>query len=156
MTPQTQRFKHDPEGAGTWGDCWPTCMACILDLPRPEIPHFYDNGVPGSQGRAKARRWLEERGLALISHVYLGSEDLGNVLRAEANNNPGMYYILSGESRNGTCHSVVGLNAKIIWDPSQDKSGIVGPCPPWDEHDPDCGFWYVEYIGSGVSLVVDE
>ena len=39
MRPQQQKFKHDPAN-GSYGDCFRTALACILDLDRDEVPHF--------------------------------------------------------------------------------------------------------------------
>ena len=41
--------------------------------------------------------------------------------------NGGIYYILTGKSKNGTNHCVICKNGGIVWDPAIDDSGIVGP-----------------------------
>ena len=150
MIPITQLNRHDPDN-GIWGDCWSTCIASILEVPREDVPHFYDKGRSGVAGRNLARKWLKERGLTILSTVYMGELDLDDILYAQSKNNPDTYFILSGTSRNGTCHAVVALNDAIVWDPAIDKSGIVGPCEPMND-DPDCGLYYIEYIGSAVAL----
>lgn len=151
MIPITQLYKHDPEN-GMWGDCWTACLASILELPREEVPHVYDKGVDGVEGRRHARLWLEGQGLTLISTVFMGSENLKDLMYSQLVNNPDIHYILGGESKNGICHAVVAINDRIVWDPAIDKSGIVGPCPPLYDTDPECGLWYVEYIGSSIAL----
>ena len=52
--------------------------------------------------------------------------------------NPGVYYMLSGESRTGCNHVVIALDDEIVWDPSLDDSGIIGRC--------DDGFTWVEFL----------
>jgi hypothetical protein len=41
--------------------------------------------------------------------------------------NPGVFYLLGGQSRTDCGHSVVCLDDAIIWDPSLTDAGIVGP-----------------------------
>ncbi len=63
--------------------------------------------------------------------------------------NPGLYYMLLGTSKNGTGHTVICLNSKIVHDPSIDQSGIVGPMTGVKEYAD--GVWFVEFIGAGIA-----
>ena len=47
--------------------------------------------------------------------------------------NPGLYYILGGNSRHGVGHFVICANDKIVHDPSLDETGIVGEYTDTDE-----------------------
>lgn len=122
---QKQRFLHAP-AQGIWGDCERTAIACMLDLDRDEVPHFADNFKNNDDVISKERAWLRGQELAPFSCAF-GCE-LGELLACMAQNNPGLYYLLSGSSRTGVNHTVVALDGEIIWDPAINDSGITGPC----------------------------
>lgn len=137
MTPHKQKFKHDPEN-GVYGDCHRTVIACLLDKADPdEVPHI------GAEQYADVREfnkhfddYLHTQGLC---QVYIPFEStLERLLECAAVWFPNAYYILSGESRTGVNHSVVACGAEIVWDPSPNDAGIVGPC--------DDGFYWVTYF----------
>lgn len=142
MKPQKQLFRHDPS-KGIHGDCHRTAIACILDLDAADVPHFMHPDVSpnGCDGHRNAERWLNERGLTQIFSIFDGSARLRDILQAiQHTNNPGLCFILGGQSRNGCNHSVVCCDGEIVCDPSLDDSGIVGPC--------DDGWYWVTFIGS--------
>lgn len=86
--------------------------------------------------------WLHLRGLHPINVPYLG--ELRDVLETVKTTNPDTYFILGGKSRNGTGHSVVGLNNEIIWDPSPKESGIVSPMSD--------GFYWITFFGTTATV----
>jgi hypothetical protein len=139
VTPQKQLFRHNPS-AGVYGDCHRTVIACLLDLAPGDVPHFY-NASAGEGGNLQAKRdlWLSERGLAEVAMAFEGDLDLAVLLTAMRSRvPPGMHQILGGRSRNGCNHSVLVCDGAIVWDPSLDDSGIVGPC--------DDGYWWVSFL----------
>lgn len=137
---QKQLFRHDPE-RGVYGDCYRTVLACFLDLDHDQVPHFAALYWNDSTAWAKAaKEFLAQYGLVEISVVYDGSMSLDSLLSWVGWANPGMYYMLSGRSRNGTDHVVIGLNGSIVWDPATDDSGIVGPGSD--------GYYRIDYLGS--------
>lgn len=83
-----------------------------------------------------AREWLSGRGLSLIQFAF--ASDLQSVLDSQASCNPNTYFILGGTSRTGVLHAVIACNAEIVWDPSPDDAGIVGP-------DKD-GLYWIEFL----------
>lgn len=132
---QKQAFRHRPE-KGEFGDCHRTAIACILDIPRDEVPNFGEfYGIPGAFHAAE-RQFLASRGLALVNVVF--QAPLDQVLMTMGATNPDAYYLLGGTSRTGVGHSVVGLGGQIIWDPSIDDAGIVGPM--------DDGLYWISYL----------
>lgn len=139
MTPQKQANKHDPEN-GVWGDCHRTAIAVALNVHRDAVPHFMDQGVHGDAAQRAEKAWLRERGMVPISIAYPGEGGLDAILECIGAMNPGVCFILGGQSRNGTNHSVVGCDGKIVCDPSQNDTGIIGPC--------DDGFYWVTFFGS--------
>lgn len=142
MIYQKQLNGHDPAN-GVWGDCFRTAIACVLDLPPEEVPHFYDNDQTPEGGELLVREWFSARGLALITLVFDGKQDddaeLAAVLNAVGAQNPDTTFLISGRSKRGCNHTVVGRNAEIIWDPSPSETGLEGPC--------DDGFYWVQFIG---------
>lgn len=135
MTPYKQLFRHDP--GGIQGDCYRTAIGCLLDLPPAYVPHFYRNAdISDAEGKRHANAWLAERGLALISLGLTLPDPLD--LTFMALGSPGLYYLLSGRSRNGTNHVVVCCGGEIVHDPALDESGIVGPT--------DVGCYFIEII----------
>lgn len=134
MRIQKQAFRHRPE-EGLIGDCHRTCLAMMLDLDRDEVPNFAAMGfdISDPDGNSKifkdeVKGWLADRGLAQVDFVF--QCELPDLLNYMAQINPGVYYILGGESKTGVNHSVVCLDDQILADPSLDDSGIVGPCQP--------------------------
>lgn len=122
MRIQKQRYRHKPE-EGIYGDCHRTCIAMLMSLDRDEVPHFAHGDPP--DWRARETEFLAEHGFGnFVIGFSCTLDELFNYMRHV---NPGVFYILSGSSKNGTGHSVVAINDSIIADPSLDDSGIVGP-----------------------------
>ncbi len=126
MTPYQQLFRHLEDGVAP-GDCWRTCLGCLLDLPPLEVPHFVQ--IAGWENNTECTRltkeWLKEKGFYLFEVAFTG--ELQGILNYMEAVNPGIYYTLGGNSANHTGHSVICLNDKIVHDPGIDAPGIVGP-----------------------------
>lgn len=122
MRIQKQRYRHKPAD-GIYGDCHRTCIAMLMNLDRDEVPHFAHGDLP--DWRDREREFLAEHGFATFV-VGFGCTLL-EVQEYMLKVNPGIFYILSGNSRTGVGHSVVAINDTIIADPSLDDAGIVGP-----------------------------
>ncbi len=138
MIPHKQLNRHDPEN-GIWGDCARTVWACLLDLESPaEVPHFFDKGVSTREGNEAERAWLAARGLYPVAIPFQG--DLAGVMTTMRHTNPGLTFILTGESRNGTGHVVLCRDGEIVHDPSPLDTGIIGPSP-------DDGMFWVTFLG---------
>lgn len=141
MLIQKQRFRHKPD-EGIYGDCHRTCIASLLDLPAEEVPHFNRNNPSATEFWEEHDAFMLTKGLVEVSHYFDCS--LEDVLRVQAGLNPGVYYLLGGESKNGVNHTVICLDDEIVMDPAQDNSGIVGPL--------DNGFYSVShYVPSSMT-----
>lgn len=123
---QKQLFSHNPPHS--YGDCQRTVFACLLDMKPEDIPNFGIHIGNAAAWDIAVDDFLVSQNLYFTRVYYSGDIGLEAVLRTQKLTNPGMYYMLVGESRNGVNHVVIGLNDKIIHDPSIDNSGIVGPC----------------------------
>lgn len=137
MTPQKQKFRHNP-AEGVYGDCARTVLAMLLDIPVDDVPHFLWDNADGIVFNQRVRMFLESVGLREVSIPFTG--DLSAIMRFMRDSNPGIYYMLMGESRNHVNHVVVCLNDKIVADPALDDSGIVGPA--------DDGYYWVSFLVS--------
>lgn len=136
MTPHKQLHRHLPD-QGQIGDCWRTCFACLLDMQPAEVPHFVEHCWQNSElGRRNAATWLAPRGLHIVELAYSG--ELQAVLDFMKTCNPGTYFLLGGNSRNGCGHSVIVCDGEIVWDPSLDDAGIVGPM--------DDGYYWITFL----------
>ncbi len=126
MLEQKQLYMHRPAD-GVIGDCFRTCIACVLDLPPDAVPHVWqqhweseDSTLP----RAELNAWLAPRGLAFVEYpLECTSVELRTYL---AHYFRGVHVVLGCNSKHGG-HSVVARDADYLWDPSIDNSGCVGP-----------------------------
>lgn len=144
MTPSKQLFLHKPE-EGQIGDCWRTCIACLLNKRPEEVPHFTSNSWGDySATRKSTLEYLATLGLSCIEYP-VASSVLDDVLSSTHLINPYHYFILSGNSKNGTGHSVICLDSRIVWDPSLDDSGIVGPMSD--------GYFWISWLVTDLHLV---
>ncbi|WP_458763646.1 hypothetical protein [Cupriavidus basilensis] len=138
MTPQKQLIDHDPAN-DKWGDCWRTCIACLLDLHPSEVPNFAEGGDQ-ARGDRLARAWLKARGYNLVKMCMLAQ-----FTEAAADWFDDTPYILCGQSPNipGVAHCVIGRGAfETIWDPACSGLGLAGP---WVDENDNRVYW-VEFI----------
>lgn len=141
MMPQKQLYRHEPEN-GRNGDCHRTAVACMLDLAVEEVPHFFAEVDPKDKDLAwdAQQAWFAARGEVLLSIPYNGKDlSLQEILDTMRITNPGVHYLLGGESKTGVGHTVVCKDNAVVHDPSLDDSGIVGPMED--------GCYWVSFIG---------
>lgn len=125
MTPFICQTLHNPPIS--YGDCVRACVASLLDIEPPLVPHFFDAGQDGVEGVASMREYLKSQGLGVAFFAIDGSmsrEDVGEFMKA---NNPNMYYILYGQLQSGGAHAVIGLNDNIVHNPHWLSEKLVGP-----------------------------
>lgn len=121
-----QLYRHNPPHS--YGDCYRTLLGCLLDKSPNEVPHFYDGLTYGddcTEANLNIRRWLWEHGYALATFVYEGCT-VDQLKLAMSLNNPGLYYILSGQSATGNTHVALYLEDELIWDSAPENQGILG------------------------------
>lgn len=124
MIERKQLFRHDPE-SGVIGDCYRTALACILDLEPEDFPHVgIEQWRDPDLFNKHFEKHLESIGFSMVQIAW---NNLVGMLNSMEIANPGVYYVIGGESRNGCGHVVVACGGEIVWDPAQDNSGLVAP-----------------------------
>ncbi|RUW55633.1 hypothetical protein EOA32_01030 [Mesorhizobium sp. M1A.F.Ca.ET.072.01.1.1] len=116
MKPVFCQVKHDPD-AGTFGDCVRACIASLLELGPGAVPHFYHDSCDGETGHTRIREWLATRGLVPFYAYYNGNDPLETVLEHMNTVNPGVHYMLYGNTGESD-HVVVCCGNKIVHDPA--------------------------------------
>ncbi len=143
-----QVVKHDPAN-GAYGDCWRTCIACLLNLQPEEVPHFTQLAVEHGEDLDcddRTREWLRKQGYDMACIPFQGnSKDWA------AKHLGSMPYILTGKSPNfpDVAHCVIGRGGfELVWDPAPSGKGLSGPCVTNDGQE-----IYFVYILTQVNLL---
>ena len=127
MTPYKQLNSHKPD-QGMVGDCFRTALGCVLDLPPSRVPHFCED-MDDSHWFEKVEAWLNEN--HRVHPVVISFKGPGSVREfvevVGGGSNKHTYWLLSGTSRSKVQHSVVCRGPEIVWDPSPDETGVIGP-----------------------------
>lgn len=104
------------------GNCFPACLATLLELPVEAVPNFC-KGDP-EDWYAHVQAWLRPMGYSAVDlRLWVKGSDWRP--------NPGQLCILSGKSPRGDFdHSVVGIFAnphfRVLHDPHPSRAGIDG------------------------------
>ena len=140
---------HIPE-KGIIGDCWRTCIACILEIEPALVPHFVELHINGGEHTDLLTNKYMESDYKLLPIAYHGTDDIDTFLYSQASlvANKNIVFILVGTSRNGTDHCVLMRNGLILWDPAIDNSGIVGPASD--------GYYWLYALVSRVAVIGDD
>mgnify|MGYP006350002283 CR=1 FL=1 len=92
----------------TIGNCFATCVACLLDMDLEDVPNFVDTE---GDWWWRFQVWLEARGMYAIEINFVKSDDSRYNFEPVPGN---IGCILTGKSPRGDhLHSVVGLTAEI-------------------------------------------
>ena len=130
MREQKQLYYHRP-AEKLYGDCWRTCIACLLDVAPDDIPHYYE--ILWKEGQDIAQEvheatntFLTERYGVRFVEYPLATTDQAVLREYITHYYKDMYVMVGCNSTNGG-HSVIMRNESYIWDPAKDSSGCVGP-----------------------------
>lgn len=145
MIKHHQTIFGNGEAGATPGNCLQTAVACVLDLPMEEVPHFV--AMPENQWWSAFLLWLSARNLRLSMYaerfsglqVYSG----GALITGPLNAVPRSRLVLAqGESERGFRHVVLYQNGKLVHDPHPSGTGLVG--------EPD-EVWMIDAMGAEIS-----
>lgn len=134
MIEYEQLIPHHNEAEGMIGDCWRTCIACILEMPPNLVPHFMRDAKDEPQ--SDWWRWSRD-------FVVMHSDGRYNLFWSELTKNGGtpaptrtMYVEIDGGGTKGVAHRYAILTGKsprtewdhcVVWDVQQGE--VV-----WDPH----------------------
>lgn len=122
---------HKP-AEGLYGDCFRTCIGCLLDMPPEDVPHFFDGANEennGSQWQALGE-WLAGRNLAIATFPVAAAGDdvpATAIIKHICEWNKDISMLLFGKSKTGVDHVVIIRNGEIFHDPSFLNNSVVGP-----------------------------
>ena len=130
MREQKQLYLHRP-AEKLYGDCWRTCIACLLDVAPDDIPHYYEMLWKAGQDivdevHKETNRFLAEKYGVRYVEYPIQTEDFAGLGVYINHYYSGMHVILGCNSTNGG-HSVIVRGHNYLWDPAIDNSGCVGP-----------------------------
>lgn len=124
MKPVTQNLFGGPDGAVELiGNCYPACIASVLELQLEEVPHFHQLHAKPEDALVEILKFLLPRGYSSLCfdwapwvHAYFA----------------GALVLVSGKSPRGDFqHVVVGEVTsdgwKLVHDPHPSREGIEGP-----------------------------
>ena len=147
MRRQKQLIQHDPDN-GLYGDCYRTAIACILDLPAEDVPHFLKRDSTAESQDDVAADWLQKHWkLTPVVISYLPNDDNDSVLEYLGKwSQRGSPFIITGQGSRGFNHCVVGYNGEIYCDPYTgdrgDRTSLELPSMCEDGK----RYWVVEYL----------
>lgn len=123
MTPFTQLFGTDEE-KNIYGDCWRTCIACILDIPPEGIPHFCADDKSFGDAIDEAREWLKQFDYNMQTTMYGDApfEDFMSDIHYSFVDT----FIILGVGTTRENHAVIAYNGAVIHDPSIGQTNITG------------------------------
>jgi hypothetical protein len=105
------KFLYQTKFGSPDGNCFPTCLACLLDYENPEdflqFQKWYD--APGVHWMAELQKYLIKKHGVMI-YVLVKPYD-------------GMLYLRGVKTENGTEHETIWKDGKIYHDPNPKKVG---------------------------------
>jgi len=148
MKPVESVIEHNPPDS--YGDCFRACIASILELPSFEVPHFallaHEENGSDEDMVALCRKWVAPLGLGYID-IPLQSSSVDEMLRFCHRFAPGTHYVLTGQSKRGFGHCVIGYDDQIVFDPTYrdepDGHGLIGGI---HDQDLDVDFMWIGFL----------
>ena len=124
MTPFLQT---EPENG--IGDCFRTALACLLDMPRESVPHFFGDHWPDHAAAKDAvDDFLSGLGLMMLVAPYWHFAPVLESMHEKTGDD--CYHLILGQCST-VGHAVVGLNGKLIHDPLPTKEGLTNDSNEW-------------------------
>ncbi|WP_298751960.1 hypothetical protein [uncultured Arcobacter sp.] len=104
------------------GDCFRTAVACLMNIPPEEVPHFCSKENTDWSGEFMS--WLQSKGYTTVNLEW--GEWVEDCLK-------GTYHLLLGISPRfeGLFHEIVGYEGYPFHDPHPDNSMITDDTSKW-------------------------
>lgn len=131
LAEQKQKYKHKSNSQEIVGDCWRTAIACLLEMPRDDVPHFAQlyPDEPSKEWWYKSIEFVEEHkeGWTLVA-LY---EEFGQPLFPVYSDLPNQpERVMLSRDRVGVPwrHVVIAdsVTGKILWDPATNPGPLGG------------------------------
>lgn len=126
------------------GNCYPTAIACILEIPPADVPNIENLWDVGTTFAYDVMgKWLNVKGYSLRDHAmefsvfHEGSEKLKNDIIQDylstlkpdqkdylKNQLKDKFYMVSGKSPRGIFHVCIYQNGRMVHDPHPTQEGI--------------------------------
>jgi hypothetical protein len=101
------------------GNCFATCIACILELPVEEVPNFCgDHWTDDGEWFRQTNKWLAPLGLRYIEFQY------GDWV-THYHGVPDVDVIVSGPGPRGCDHAVIWRAGELVHDPHPSGDGLL-------------------------------
>lgn len=100
---------HFQKQAGA-DDCWRTCIACLLGMPRDDVPHFL--AEHGKDYQRATNAWLAAHGLGLATYTSDPFEGVPELRRT-------VVMVAGGDLDAKQAHAVLWRDGKIFHDPGE-------------------------------------
>lgn len=102
------------------GNCFPACVASVLELPLETIPNFIEQEKEtGNHWFWLCNQWLEQLNLALVHLEIPDAKTLYNAKKWALG-----YHLAGVTSPRNLKHSVVIKNGKVVHDPHPDQDSL--------------------------------
>lgn len=97
---------------GKGGNCFPACLASILEIDIEKVPNFQE---PVGEWYIKYKQWLNQFGLDLVGVTNWDNWPEGR---------PKVFSIVSGMGPRGLQHSVIYFDGDMVHDPHPEGGGV--------------------------------
>ena len=134
MLKQRQRWRLHRPDEGRYADCARTAVACLLDLPKNDVPHFQDGIAAWTEDTMcevlrRARAWLAGRGLTVV-YLETEADSVQGALEWAGRWNPTQRYLFCGGTRHeNTNHIACGRGNRVEWVTCKDAEIVSGYWP---------------------------
>jgi hypothetical protein len=109
------------------GNCFPACIASILEIPLEQVPHFFEGSAGGFWTQ---EQWDAVRQFALckgLGVTWLDPDDPADDQWCERLLESHVPYVIFGKQRGGDAgHCVVGCHGEMVHDPHPGGKGLEG------------------------------
>ena len=100
---------------GENGDCFRTCLACLLDLESPtDVPDFAND--PDEFWYETCNTWLRTNFGCQLHYIEADKVDPNGLKHP---------HLMMGVSPRGFLHCCVGCRGEIVHDPHPDQTGLI-------------------------------
>lgn len=131
---EKMRSAHVPQ-AGLIGDCFRTCIACLLDQSPENVPHFVYNNWNFEKNEPNelvlmqydVDKYLDSKGYARLDMAFSGELSLEEVTTSIDRMSGPVRYMVLGKGMSGFGHWVIYEGYRLLWDPHPSNCGLVGP-----------------------------